>query len=401
MVDYIDQLKNTPVLDARKYATGSSTGGIQEAINALPAAGGDVVVASNVTLTANVTDGGKTWVRVIRQPGVVITGAYTILGGTYSSKAQIQVFQKAPTWASLTSLHNGTVYDIGGFPQSREFGFDITGAAQALVGRINITDDGQTNAFFASGVSGYGRAERQSADAVGVFGGGEAAGPFTQAWGANFVVQNGTTAIGGSNLVGVETDVNNSASGADAPAIILGYTAVANIISVPSGYSAAYKALKTDVSLPWDSAFTTDNGATSVAFAAGTIAATTNPSNSQLSTWASRTGGGTTLTGSQFLDSNNILWIRASSAITGIVALDPGGAGSPSFSSYPTYNQSNVPMRQLPTTFAGLPGTPTEGMTAVVTDATVDTWGTTVAAGGGALRVMVYYNGTAWTVMAK
>jgi hypothetical protein len=401
MVDYIDQLKNTPVLDARKYATGSSTGGIQEAINALPSAGGDVVVASNVTLTANVTDGGKTWVRVIRQPGVVITGAYTILGGTYSSKAQIQVFQKAPTWASLTSLHNGTVYDIGGFPQGREFGFDASGAAQALVGRINITDDGQTNAFFASGVSGYGRAERQSADAVGVFGGGEAAGPLTQAWGANFVVQNGTTTVGGSNLVGVETDVNNSAVGADAPAIIQGYTAVANILSAPSGYSVAYQVKKTASSLPWDSAFNTDDGSTSVAFAAGTVDTTANPSNSQVSTWAARTGGGTALSASQFLASTNTLWIRASSATSGVIALDPGGAGSSSFNSYPTYNQSNVPLRLLPTTFAGLPGTPTEGMTAVVTDSTVDTWGTAVAAGGGALRVAVYYNGTAWTVMAK
>lgn len=51
-------------------------------------------------------------------------------------------------------------------------------------------------------------------------------------------------------------------------------------------------------------------------------------------------------------------------------------------------------------TFANLPAAPVEGMLAVVSDASVNTWGTAIA-GGGANRVLAYYNGAAWTVAAK
>lgn len=50
--------------------------------------------------------------------------------------------------------------------------------------------------------------------------------------------------------------------------------------------------------------------------------------------------------------------------------------------------------------FSALPAAPVEGMLAVVSDASVATWGTAIA-GGGANRVLAYYNGTAWTVAAK
>lgn len=53
-----------------------------------------------------------------------------------------------------------------------------------------------------------------------------------------------------------------------------------------------------------------------------------------------------------------------------------------------------------PVTFANLPTPAVEGMLAVCTDASVATWGTAIA-GAGANRVLVYYNGTAWTVAAK
>jgi hypothetical protein len=51
-------------------------------------------------------------------------------------------------------------------------------------------------------------------------------------------------------------------------------------------------------------------------------------------------------------------------------------------------------------TFATLPTPAVEGMLAVVSDASVNTWGTTFA-GAGANRILAYYNGTAWTVAAK
>jgi hypothetical protein len=51
-----------------------------------------------------------------------------------------------------------------------------------------------------------------------------------------------------------------------------------------------------------------------------------------------------------------------------------------------------------PVTFANLPASPTRGMLAVITNSTVNTWGSTVA-GGGANVVLCWYNGTNWTVI--
>jgi hypothetical protein len=52
-------------------------------------------------------------------------------------------------------------------------------------------------------------------------------------------------------------------------------------------------------------------------------------------------------------------------------------------------------------TYANLPATPSAGTIITVTDATVNTWGTTISAGGGSNTVLAFYNGTAWTVAAK
>lgn len=53
-----------------------------------------------------------------------------------------------------------------------------------------------------------------------------------------------------------------------------------------------------------------------------------------------------------------------------------------------------------PYAFAALPSPAIEGMVAVCGDSTVNTWGTVIV-GGGANRVLAYYNGSAWTVAAK
>ena len=50
--------------------------------------------------------------------------------------------------------------------------------------------------------------------------------------------------------------------------------------------------------------------------------------------------------------------------------------------------------------FANLPSIPTVGMLYLVTDSTTTTWGATVA-GGGANTVLVWFNGSVWTVTAK
>ena len=51
-------------------------------------------------------------------------------------------------------------------------------------------------------------------------------------------------------------------------------------------------------------------------------------------------------------------------------------------------------------TVSNLPPSPQAGMVACVNDSTVNAWGSVVA-GGGTLTVLVFYNGTAWTVVGK
>jgi hypothetical protein len=51
-------------------------------------------------------------------------------------------------------------------------------------------------------------------------------------------------------------------------------------------------------------------------------------------------------------------------------------------------------------TFATLPSSPVAGMQAYITDCNTATWGAN-AAGGGSNKVMVWYNGTNWTVIGK
>jgi len=50
--------------------------------------------------------------------------------------------------------------------------------------------------------------------------------------------------------------------------------------------------------------------------------------------------------------------------------------------------------------FANLPATPVLGMIRRVSDATVNTGGAVVSAGGGANKILAWYNGTAWHVLA-
>lgn len=52
-------------------------------------------------------------------------------------------------------------------------------------------------------------------------------------------------------------------------------------------------------------------------------------------------------------------------------------------------------------TYSTLPGSPILGQTVVVTDSTVNTWGTAITVGGGTDKVLAWYNGTAWTVIGK
>lgn len=66
---------------------------------------------------------------------------------------------------------------------------------------------------------------------------------------------------------------------------------------------------------------------------------------------------------------------------------------------------NQTPGNSIPTTFANLPTAattpkPTIGTLTVVTDATVNTWGTAIVIGGGGFTVTAHFNGTNWTVAA-
>ena len=52
-------------------------------------------------------------------------------------------------------------------------------------------------------------------------------------------------------------------------------------------------------------------------------------------------------------------------------------------------------------TYSLLPTSPSVGMQSVVTDSTVNTWGSSVTVGGGSNTVLVWYNGTNWSVYGK
>ncbi len=73
---------------------------------------------------------------------------------------------------------------------------------------------------------------------------------------------------------------------------------------------------------------------------------------------------------------------------------------SPGFAVDGSGNAIAKSVRHTATTFAGLP-TPVKGMLATVTDATVNTWGSLIVAGGGANNVLAFYNGANWTVAGR
>lgn len=53
---------------------------------------------------------------------------------------------------------------------------------------------------------------------------------------------------------------------------------------------------------------------------------------------------------------------------------------------------------ETPLVFASLPASPTVGMKRCITDSNTVVWGATIA-GGGANKVLAWFNGTNWTVV--
>lgn len=101
--------------------------------------------------------------------------------------------------------------------------------------------------------------------------------------------------------------------------------------------------------------------------------------------WSANADGGLAFNDTAlFKDSAGVVSIRKSGA-NPVVGSDPFG-------------QLNVATAGLQgVTYANRPGTPAAGMTIYITDSSTATWGATIA-GGGANKVLAFYNGTNWTV---
>lgn len=100
-------------------------------------------------------------------------------------------------------------------------------------------------------------------------------------------------------------------------------------------------------------------------------------------------------------DTANTFTIRTANAGTGTarnIAVNPAGG----VTSFTGVIQSNgVAFASLPSAVAGMHVYLTDGLAANCGDTTCTTWGTTVTGGGGALKLLIWYNGTNWTLVGK
>lgn len=103
-----------------------------------------------------------------------------------------------------------------------------------------------------------------------------------------------------------------------------------------------------------------------------------------------------------------VLAFAASTASTGTVDLQVGRWAAGILAIGNGSNNAGV-IYPRPTTFAGLPATPAQGMMATITDGlatncgdgSCTTFGTTVTGGTGALHLNLWYNGSNWTLIGK
>jgi hypothetical protein len=210
------------------WTVASATGGIQEAIASLPAAGGAVLINSNVTLLSNVDSGGKTSVSLLKLAGTTIAGAYTLLGQSSAGDGRAETFLRAgpsdnamrgtsPTWlAGRTPAYNVLEVNSGNYPfttlNPSQFG------ANAIVGAIDAPAGCLVDG--ASGLVGLSTTSSMTTAAVGVSAYANTLVAGATAWGANFAVSNqlapsGTTGVHAHSLIGLEIDCNVFSGGSD------------------------------------------------------------------------------------------------------------------------------------------------------------------------------------------
>lgn len=100
--------------------------------------------------------------------------------------------------------------------------------------------------------------------------------------------------------------------------------------------------------------------------------------------------GNTTLPQNAVLLGNGSAPIQSAAPVqAGDILTDNGMGNNPSFQ----------PLGAASYTYATLPASPAIGQMVVVTDSTVNTWGTAITMGGGTDVVLAWWNGAAWDVV--
>lgn len=323
----------------------STSGGLQEAICALPSAGGTIMIPSGLALLANVVDCGKTAVRLEKLAGTTITGSFTLLSGSSVGTGQAEEFVNTqfsqatpgPAWASFANNWSQFAINVNSYPASSYFGENTTAIPQAIVGALNIPSN-SAGSNHGAGLAGYALTKSTTVGAVGAFGFGGAAASGTSGWGGNLLVTNCSqpqcatqTGLTNTVLYGLEIDANEYLlPGAGTPntslrgIYIIGASEVKGSginygVDIDSfGYLQSPK-------LKWDSAFRTEDGIAVTGLDIGTTG-TGNNVGSQPINFRSRNGGGTNLTSTIQADAGGDLVVQP--APNTVIALQDGNGNS-------------------------------------------------------------------------
>jgi hypothetical protein len=385
--------------------------GLQEAICALPAAGGTVIVHSNITLLANVNACGKTSVIVQRQPGVTISGNFLILEGSPSSPSatKIELYISPPVWnSSRTEIVHGYRMAMGNFPPTAEFGSNTNGGMNGFISMINIPPGATANAG-ASAVAGYIRTASAPANAVGLFGGANAYNDYGAAgWGINSVTQNcdgentcqGNVGNSGVNLWGYEADVNliPPPGGGIPLGNVRGVAITGGSRTQPTGdaYALIISPMGIFDGVGWKYGLFFEDGTATISGITVGATSSGNDVDSMPITLVSRTAGGTTAGAQIISDKLGDLQLKAGlpggyvvlndNDLNAALVVSPSTPmGSPTVSIVNALIMSNK-------VFTALGAVPAAGTSVYCTNCTT----ATPCAGGGTGHLAVS-NGTAWT----
>jgi hypothetical protein len=213
----------------------SATGGIQEAVCSLPAAGGQVIVNSSVTLSANVGPCGKTSVVITKFAGITIAGAFTVLGQSSAGDGRPEDFSfvasnstygtsgwyiagTSPTWLTTRSPAYTLIEANVNNYQFQHLN-PVQFCSSGVTGAVNVPAGANTSNSNASGVNGLCSTSSVDTTAVGVSAYANTLVAGASAWGANFAVSNQDapglfTGAHAQSLIGLELDITCVGGGA-------------------------------------------------------------------------------------------------------------------------------------------------------------------------------------------